>query len=86
MTPLGEFFEKLRGNWKTWRTVFYAVLAVLVGLNFVLNTHEPHFVLDAYPGFFAGFGLIFGLAMVILMKKIIQPMIGRGEGYYDSDD
>lgn len=86
MTPFGEFFENLRGNWKTWRLVFFVVLAVLVGLNFLIGPHEPHFGLDAYPGFFAGFGLIAGLAMVILMKKVIQPMIARGEDYYDSDD
>lgn len=86
MTPLGEFFENLRGNWKTLRLVFYVVLAITVGLNFFIHPHVPHFGLDAYPGFFAGFGLIFGLAMVIIMKRIIQPMIGRGEDYYDSDD
>ncbi|MBU1612791.1 MAG: hypothetical protein KKC99_13190 [Proteobacteria bacterium] len=86
MTPLGEFFENLRGNWKTLRLVFYVVLAITVGLNFFIYPHVPHFGLDAYPGFFAGFGLIFGLAMVIIMKRIIQPMIGRGEDYYDSDD
>ncbi len=86
MTAFGEFFEKLRGNWKALRAVFFVLLAVCVGLNCILVPHHPHFGLDAYPGFFAGFGLVAGLAMVILMKKIVQPMIARGEDYYDSDD
>ena len=86
MTPFGEFLENLRDGRKTWKLLFFVLLAVLVGLNFFIFPHEPHFGLDKYPGFFAGFGLIAGLGMVIIMKKIIQPMIGRGEGYYDSDD
>jgi hypothetical protein len=40
-------------------------------------------VFDVYPGFWSLFGLIVGLAMVIVMKKIVQPMISRGDDYYD---
>ena len=30
-----------------------------------------------------GFGELGGLAMVIIMKKIVQPMISRGDDYYE---
>ncbi|MGE4293165.1 MAG: hypothetical protein AB7E32_13265 [Desulfovibrio sp.] len=86
LTPLGAFFEKLRDKGSTLLKVMYVILAVLVGLNFICNTHEPHFVIDKYVGFWAGFGLLFGLAMVIVMKKIVQPIIARDEEFYDSGD
>lgn len=86
LTPLGAFFEKLREKGSTLLTVMYVILAVLVALNFIWNTHEPHFVIDKYTGFWAGFGLLFGLAMVIVMKKIVQPFIARDEEFYDSGD
>jgi len=79
---LGGLLAKWRDNWKTWRIIFFATLAVLLLLNVPFVTHHPHFGLDKYPGFFAGFGLIFGLGMVIIMKKIVQPFIAREEDYY----
>lgn len=86
LTPLGAFFEKLREKDGTFRMLMYVLLAVLVALNFICNTHEPHFGIDKYVGFWAGFGLVFGLAMVIVMKKIVQPFIARDEEFYDSGD
>lgn len=82
MKGLGALFERLQGQHKGWRNLFFVILAVLVGLNFVINTHEPHFGLDKYPGFFAGFGLIIGLGMVLAMKKIVQPLIVQKEDFY----
>ncbi|MUM76906.1 hypothetical protein GKC30_04580 [Pseudodesulfovibrio sp. F-1] len=79
---LGELLAKFRDNRKTWKIIFFAVLAVLLVLNVPFVTHHPHFGLDKYPGFFAGFGLVVGLGMVIVMKKIIQPFIARKEDYY----
>ncbi len=82
MNGLGALFERLKAQYKAWRNIFFAILAVLVGLNFVLTPHHPHFGLDKYPGFFAGFGLIVGLIMVLVMKKIVQPLIARKEDFY----
>lgn len=82
----GAFLEKMREASGLWRMVFFAGLAVLVVLNFFIHPHHPHFGIDAYPGFWAGFGLLIGLAMVIIMKKVIQPMIARKEDYYDRNN
>ena len=79
---LGDILAKWRDNWKTWRTIFFVTLGVLLLLNVPFVTHHPHFGLDKYPGFFAGFGFVVGLAMVIIMKKIVQPFIARKEDYY----
>ncbi|MBN2141125.1 MAG: hypothetical protein PHV85_10430 [Desulfovibrionaceae bacterium] len=80
---LGELLDKWRQQWRAWRVIMFAVLACLVGLNFVFHPHEPHFGYDKYTGFWAIFGLGVGLVMVIVMKKIIQPMIARDEDFYD---
>lgn len=79
---LGGLLAKWSENWKAWRIIFFVTLAVLLVLNVPFVTHHPHFGLDKYPGFFAAFGLIVGLGMVIVMKKIIQPFIARKEDYY----
>jgi len=79
---LGALLKRWSENTKTWKYIFFGVLLVLLVLNVPFVTHHPHFGLDKYPGFFAGFGLIVGLAMVIIMKKIVQPFIKRKEDYY----
>jgi hypothetical protein len=75
-------------NWLRTRTgviavLFFLGLAGLVVANVFVRPHEAEYVFDIYPGFWAVFGLICGLAMVIIMKKIVQPMISRGDDYYD---
>jgi len=73
----------MRDRWKIWRIVFFVVLGVLVGINVLIHPHHAEFGIDAYPGFWGLFGLVSGLAMVIIMKKIIQPLIARKEDYYE---
>jgi antibiotic biosynthesis monooxygenase (ABM) superfamily enzyme len=70
--------ERLR----TWRIVFFLALAVVAALNLVITTHEPHFGVDAYRLFWPAFGLVTGVVMVFLVKKIIQPLIKRPEDHY----
>lgn len=86
LTPLGDFFEKLRCQGRTWKMIFFVILCALLLLNCFLTPEHPHFGPDAYTGFWAIFGLGAGMAMVIIMKKIIQPMIGRDEEFYDVGD
>ncbi|QJB54895.1 hypothetical protein [Pseudodesulfovibrio sp. zrk46] len=79
---LGGLLKNWSENTKTWKYIFFGVLFVLLVLNVPFVTHHPHFGIDKYPGFFAGFGLFVGLGMVIIMKKIVQPFIKRGEDFY----
>ncbi|MDR3154780.1 MAG: DUF4411 family protein [Deltaproteobacteria bacterium] len=70
--------EKIRA----WRIVFFAALALAALLNVFITNHEPHFGLDRYRFFWPAFGLAVGVAMVLLVKKIIQPLIKRTEDHY----
>ncbi|MDR1080277.1 MAG: hypothetical protein LBQ79_04795 [Deltaproteobacteria bacterium] len=67
---------------RTWRIIFFLALAVIALLNLVITNHEPHFGLDRYPFFWPVFGLVVGTVMVFLVKKIVQPLIGRPEDHY----
>ncbi|MDR3437709.1 hypothetical protein [Telmatospirillum sp.] len=82
MSSLGAVFERLRGQHRLWRNLFFVLLVVLLGLNLVIGPDEAHFGADRYPGFFAGFGLIVGAAVVLIVEKIVRPLIARKEDFY----
>lgn len=84
LSPLGRILEDNRSCVKRsmWRKVFFAGLTILVVLNFVVPNLHPHFGVDKYPGFWPAFGLIVGVIMIYLVKKIVQPLIKRPEDYY----
>lgn len=79
----GRLLQRMRDRWKIWRIVFFVILGILVGINVLIHPHHAEFGIDAYPGFWGVFGLVAGLAMVIIMKKIIQPLIARKEDFYE---
>jgi TRAP-type C4-dicarboxylate transport system permease small subunit len=81
---LGRFLDKqlTPERTRTWRIVFFLALAVIALLNIIIRNHHPHFGVDAYPFFWVLFGLIVGVVLVFLVKKIIQPLIKRSEDYY----
>jgi len=83
MSLFGMLLNALRARTGVIAVLFFLGLAGLVAANLFVRPHEAEYVFDVYPGFWALFGLIGGLAMVIVMKKIVQPMISRGDDYYD---
>ncbi|WP_432737103.1 hypothetical protein [Maridesulfovibrio sp. FT414] len=73
---LGKWFETQRTeNLKFWKILFAAFLAVLVALNFFIHPHHPEYHYDVYPGFWALFALVASVAMVFVMKILIQPFL-----------
>jgi hypothetical protein len=86
MSLFGMLLDALRARTGLIAVLFFLGLVGLVGANVFIRPHEVEFVYDAYPGFWAVFGLVGGLAMVIIMKKIVQPMISRGDDYYERNN
>ena len=81
--PLGRWLEGNRTRATAWKKAFHALLALLAGLNFVLRPEEPHFGADAWPLFWPLFGLLTGVGIIFLVKRIIQPwLLKRPEDYY----
>lgn len=77
----GRFVITLRQG-GIWLFLWATALSLLLLLNLVVWTPAPHFVIDALPWFWAAFGLVTGLAMIFVMKRIIQPFIVRKEDHY----
>ncbi len=76
---LGDWLDRARDNARTWKKALFIVLAALVALNVVITPHHPHFAGEGLPGFWAAFSLAAAVAMVVVLKKIVYPMLARPE-------
>ena len=79
---LGAFIQAQLRLTIPWMILWFGVLGFLLLLNIFIRPEHPHFVVDAYWGFWAVFGLGVGCLMVFVMKRIVQPLIVRKEDYY----
>jgi hypothetical protein len=75
--------EREHGRAGFWLLLYMAFLALLAFLNLFIRPEHPHFGADGWFGFWPVFGLGVGLAMIFVMKRIVQPLIARQEEYYD---
>lgn len=66
---------------KLW-TGFAILLAVLVVLDLAVS-HHSYFGVDGTFGFFAWYGLITCVIMVVASKKLIGLLLTRKDSYYD---
>lgn len=81
------------GNWLSWQRLkaegwkkaFFAVLGALVIGSLFMHNHHPHFTYDEYPAFWAAFGWLFAVGMTVVLKKIVFPILGKDEDFYDRD-
>jgi len=78
-TSLGNWLEAARNKAGAFKKLLYLVLAALVVLNFFIRPHHPHFGMEALPTFWAFFGLIGTVVMVVVLKRIIYPILARPE-------
>jgi hypothetical protein len=45
--------------------------------------HEAHFIVDGWPGFFAVFGFLGSLVLVLTTKLVIGKLLMRPDTYYE---
>lgn len=69
-------------NVKKLLLFFYITLGVLVVVDFFIDKH-PHFLWEAWPQFFAVFGFVACVCLVLVAKYVLRPLVRRGERYYD---
>lgn len=67
----------IRGLW----VAFIAVLAATVVAGFVVDMH-PHFEIERWPAFFAVFGFL-GCVAMVLGAKLLGFLLKRPDDYYD---
>ena len=61
---------------------FFASLAVLLIIEFTIHKH-PIFRWEGWPEFYAVFGFVACVALVLAAKYILRPLMKRREDYYD---
>lgn len=69
-------------NIRIVRNVFYVVLVLLVLPDIFIHKHTLFYSFEAWPGFYALFGFISCVA-IILVSKLLGYVLKRGENYYD---
>ena len=74
------WFDK-PGNLKLFLRVFYVSLAVLLVVDFFIAKH-PAFAFEGVPNFFAAYGFI-SCVMLVLIAKVLRLLLMRDEDYYD---
>jgi hypothetical protein len=62
--------------------IYYTSLAILLIVEFFIHKH-PHFPWEAWPQFYAVFGFVACVALVLAAKYILRPLVKRPENYYD---
>ena len=79
--------EKKHGWFDTKKNIiiflrfFYATLAILLGIDFFITKH-PDFAFEGVPNFFAVYGFI-SCVMLVLIAKVLRLFLMKDEDYYD---
>jgi hypothetical protein len=68
---------------KRLRNIVLACLGLLVLLNVFTRPHDPHFGLDAVPGFWALFGLAGAVILAKGAKGLAHTVLGKEENFYE---
>ena len=69
-------------NVKILLRTFFSSLLVLLVIEFFIHKH-PHFPWEGWHEFYAVFGFVACVALVLAAKYILRPLVKRGEDYYD---
>jgi drug/metabolite transporter (DMT)-like permease len=77
---------------KTWKelppwvrgllTLFFCSLVALILIQPFVKIH-PYFPWEKWLGFYAVFGFVACVALVLAAKYILRPLVRRPEDYYD---
>ena len=76
----GHFFDKPE-NVKKVLGLFYVSLLVLIIME-LLIPKDPHFSWEAFPAFYATYGFVGCVGLVLGAKYILRKMVKRKENYY----
>ena len=78
-----ELIEYFRDRLPTVIRCCYAVLAALVVIDFFVDKHHAHTQIERIPGFWALFGFVGCVLIIILSKWFGHQGIMTREDYYD---
>ena len=61
---------------------FFSSLVILLIIEFFIHKH-PHFAWEGWLEFYAVYGFVACVALVLAAKYILRPLMKRREDYYD---
>ena len=76
-----KIIEALRG--KIMKRIAYAMLILIIVIDFFIPRHEIHFFGDRIPGFWSLFGFIACILIILISKWIGHLGIMQDENYYN---
>jgi len=69
-------------NIVTLLKIFFSFCVFLFALDFVVHK-ETHMPWEDWPGFYAMYGLVACVILVLVAKYVLRPLAERKEDYYD---
>ena len=80
---MAAFFQYLYEHRIAVKRVFAAALVVIMFADVIVERHEAHFFGDRLYDFWAVFGLVVTLALILFWKWLSRVLLEREEDYYD---
>ena len=68
---------------KTMKRIAYAMLILIIVIDFFIPHHEIHFFGDGIPGFWSLFGFVACILIILISKWIGRLGIMQEENYYN---
>ncbi len=81
-----RFITWLRDHMMLVKGFCYAVLAGLLIGDLFVPRHHPHFIGDIIPGFWAAFGFVACVIIIIGSKWLGTAFLFRPDDYYERGD
>jgi membrane protein YdbS with pleckstrin-like domain len=78
-TEREHLFDKPR-NVRRLLYVLYSICVLLFAVEFLYPRHALH-AWDSWPGFYAGYGFV-GCVLLVLIAKLLRRFLKRPENYY----
>jgi len=76
-----HFFDK-KSNVTLFIRGLFAICVLLVGADIWIRIHGE-FGWDGFTGFYAAFGFVACVGLVLTAKSILRKLVKRREDYYD---
>ena len=68
---------------KIMKRIAYAVLIIIILIDFFIPRHEIHFIGDGITGFWSLFGFVACIVIILISKWIGRLGIMQDENYYN---
>ncbi|HIE12785.1 MAG TPA: hypothetical protein EYP63_05075 [Desulfotomaculum sp.] len=67
---------------KVFLSIFFSVVVLLIIIDFFIPK-DPHFRWEEYPSFYAVYGFVACVVLVLFAKYVLRPIVKRKEDYYE---